>query len=99
VQVDALLRPMKFNDIPAGTFFKVLRENAPFFGLAVIDSDGDKGCLIFAKVENQHGVPWLSEGAITSDVVAAMPDAVIRPDFDSAGPLARFAAVRCTNQH
>jgi hypothetical protein len=74
---------MKFDDVPAGTFFKVMRSQ-PFFGMAVIDSEGKKAALAFARVTQQSGVPWLVERGLPHDIIATFPKAIIKADLSAA---------------
>jgi hypothetical protein len=83
MQIDIHARPMKFDDVPAGTFFKVMRSQ-PFFGMAVIDSEGKKAALAFARVTQQSGVPWLVERGLPHDIIATFPKAIIKADLSAA---------------
>ncbi|HEY8335303.1 MAG TPA: hypothetical protein VIQ05_16035 [Tardiphaga sp.] len=79
MKIDIKALPQNFDDIPAGTFFKVMRSE-PFFGLSVIDSQGKKAAILFVKVPQQTSVPWLAERGLPHDVLATFPDAVIHAE-------------------
>jgi hypothetical protein len=84
MRIDSLIKPMMFADVPNGTFFKAMRGDEGFFGLKVARKVGASlAAMIFHKIETQIGTPWIAHGDF-NDAIAAMPDALIRPDFKSA---------------
>jgi hypothetical protein len=84
MKIDIQVRPMKFDDVPEGTFFKVMRRTEPFFGMAVTDSEGKKAALAFARVTQHSGMPWVVEGGLPNDVIATFPNTISKAEWSAA---------------